>query len=98
MPLPFKLAKEKSVAQLAAELARLRKEEKDLEEELKKEPHHGRESVYVMVRSSISSLTGKHRRRHRTKREEEGGRRRRTTVKKRLTQRRVPRNLRRRLE
>ena len=75
MSLPFKLAKEKSVAQLAAELARLRKEEKELEEDLKKEPHHsGRQSVYGMVRSSISSLTGKHRRRHRPKRgEEEGG-------------------------
>ena len=83
--LPFKLAKEKSVAQLAAELARLKKEEKELEEGLKKEPHHpGHQSVYVMVRSTISSLTGKHRRRHRPKREEEGGRRRmqRTTVKK----------------
>lgn len=84
MPLPFKLAREKSVAELAAELARLKKEEKELEEDLKKEPHHsGRQSVYGMVRSSISSLTGKHRRRHRPKREEEGGRRmQRTTVRK----------------
>ena len=83
MSLPFKLAKEKSVAQLAAELARLRKEEKELEEDLKKEPHHsGRQSVYGMVRSSISSLTGKHRRRHRPKRSEEEGGRRRTTVKR----------------
>ena len=89
MPVPFKLAKEKSVAQLAAELARLRKEEKDLEEELKKEPHNGRESVYVIVRSSISSLTGKHRRRHRPKREEEGGSRGRSrTVKKQRRRRR----------
>ena len=90
MPLPFKLAKEKSVAELSAELARLKKEEKELEEDLKKEPHHpGRQSVYVMVRSSISSLTGKHRRRHRPKREEEGGRRmQRTTVKRTKTDRR----------
>ena len=84
MPLPFKYAREKSVAELAAELARLKREEKELEEDLKKEPHHsGRQSVYWMVRSSISSLTGKHRRRHRPKREkDEGGRRRQRTVKK----------------
>jgi hypothetical protein len=91
MPSPFKYAKEKSVAQLAAELARLRKEEDELEEELKKEPRHSGRllSAYWRVRSSISSLTGKHRRRHRPKREEEGGRRmQRTTVKKQRRRRR----------
>ena len=88
MPLPFKLAKKRTIPELAAELGRLKKEERELEDELKKEPHHPeRQSVYGMVRSGISSLTGKHRRGYRSKHEGEGGRRRKT-VKRTKTDRR----------
>jgi hypothetical protein len=54
MPLPFKLAKTATIAEIAARLARLKREEKELRHTLKHSPRHvGAKTVLITTLSEI---------------------------------------------
>jgi hypothetical protein len=54
MPLPFKLAKTPTIAELAARLARLKREEKELKYTLKHSPRHvGAKTALITTWSEI---------------------------------------------
>ena len=83
MPLPFKLAKTPTIAELAARLAKLKGEEKELRRTLKHSPRHvGAKTALITTWSEIEhtkrekGVVGK-------REKEEGGRRRRTVKKQR---------------
>jgi hypothetical protein len=54
MPLPFKLAKTATIAEIAARLARLKREEKELKHTLKHSPRHvGTKTALITTWSEI---------------------------------------------
>lgn len=82
MPLPFKLSRKRTIPELAAELARLKKEERELKATHKQDKSaHGVRSALWITRAQISHVKGE--KGVVGKREkDEGGRRRQRTVRK----------------
>ena len=87
MPLPFKLAKTSTIAELAARLAKLKREEKELRYTLKHSPRHvGAKTALITTWSEIEHT--KREKGVRKREKDEGGRRMRTAKKQRGCRRR----------